>query len=74
MQMANWKISAINVHAPAEESSHSGKNDLFDQMKVALDACPIYDIEIVSWDLNVKVGREPIFSPMAYKGTLTMME
>lgn len=54
-------ISLINVHAPTEESSSDDKEEFYDLVEQALDACPKYDVKIILGDLNAKIGREPVF-------------
>ncbi|XP_055691300.1 craniofacial development protein 2-like [Lutzomyia longipalpis] len=53
-------ISLINVHAPTEDSSESEKDNLYDLVEQALNACPRYDVKIVLGDMNAKIGREPV--------------
>ena len=47
----------IQVHAPTNESTDDGKDDVYDQLQATSDTCNRHDIVIVMGDLNAKVGE-----------------
>jgi hypothetical protein len=58
-----FNYSTVNVHAPAEDSEEKVKEDFYDALEKAYDACPKNDIKIVDGDFNAQLGNEMTFRP-----------
>ena len=54
-----YNISIINVHCHTEDSNDQEKDNFFDQIENAVNACPRHDVKIVLGDFNAKIGRQP---------------
>lgn len=46
------------MHAPTNESTDDGKDDVYDQLQATSDTCNRHDIVIVMGDLNANVGED----------------
>jgi endonuclease/exonuclease/phosphatase family metal-dependent hydrolase len=51
------------VHAPCEYTSYDIKDSFYEELGCVFDQFPRYDMKILLWDFNAKVGREHIFKP-----------
>ena len=55
-------IIVLNVHAPSEEKSDDSKDSFYEELEqVSLYHFPKYQMKILLWDFNSKVGRENVF-------------
>lgn len=53
-------MSIINVHAPSNEKDEEIKIQYYEELEDLYSKVPNYDIKIVIWDFNGKVGKEHI--------------
>jgi endonuclease/exonuclease/phosphatase family metal-dependent hydrolase len=65
-----FNFSLINKHAPTNDSEEEAKDQFFEQLKQAYEACPSHDVKLVMGDTNAKVGRESVHQPKIGKHSL----
>uniref|UniRef100_A0A0K8SN56 Reverse transcriptase domain-containing protein n=1 Tax=Lygus hesperus TaxID=30085 RepID=A0A0K8SN56_LYGHE len=56
-----YNFSVLSAYAPTEVSEDEKKEEFYDQLDRAIDACPTHDARIIVGDLNAQVGRERTF-------------
>jgi hypothetical protein len=65
-----FNYSLINIHAPTNDSEEEAKDQFYEQLERAYEACPSHDVQLVMGDTNAKVGRETVDQPTIGKHSL----
>lgn len=67
---ALYNTCFIYVHSPTEDADSVDKDTFYDQMDLALGACPAHDSEVIIGDFNAKVGKAHVSRIQTYTKVL----
>jgi exonuclease III len=78
LRLATWNVRSlyipggllINILAPTNDSKEEAKDQFYEQLERAYEACPSHHVKLVMGDANAKVGRETVHQPTIGKHSL----